>query len=83
MSNIIDTIYIQKIEIFFDKNIHWLVGDTPPPDFGQILGFSNGPVDNSTLINSFYKLILWIKSKFRGPEPYGIGKNQALTGAEI
>ena len=25
----------------------------------------------------------YIKSKFRGPEPYRSGKNQALTGAEI
>ena len=67
----------------FGKNIDWLVGKIPPPDFGQILRFSNGKVDNSTLLNSFYKLILWIKSKFRGPEPDGGGKNQALTGAEI
>ena len=53
------------------------------PDFGKFLRFSNGKVDNSTLMNSFYNLILWIKSKFRGPEVYWIGKNQALTGAEI
>ena len=50
------------------------------PEIGQILRFSNGKVDNSTLINSFYNLTIWIKSKFRGPEPYGSGKNQAPIG---
>ena len=75
--------YTENRKSIFGENIHWLVGKIPPPDFGQILRFSNGKVANSTLMNSFYKLIIWIKSKFRGPEVYGIGKKQALTGAEI
>ena len=53
------------------------------PTFGQILGFSNGKVDNSTPMNSFCGKTIPIKSKFQGLEPYGSQKNQALTGAEI
>ena len=48
-----------------------------PPDFGQILGFSNGKVDNSTLIQWFCaKLGPWML-KFRGAGPY---RSQIIWG---
>ena len=50
------------------------------PEIGQILRFSNGKVDNLTLINSFCAKNIPESSKLRGPEPYGNGKNHALVG---
>ena len=47
-------IYTENRKSIFGKNINWLVGDSPPPDFGQILRFSNGKCHNSDAIKSFW-----------------------------
>jgi len=41
-----------------------------PPDFGEMIGFSNGKVDNSTLIQWFCAKLGPSMLKFRGAGPY-------------
>ena len=47
-----------------------MVRRTSPPGVGQISRFSNGKVDNSTLIKWFCEFLTPIASKLQGPGPY-------------